>query len=171
MINKYESKVNKLRERGKELYVLISQARTKNIDTSYPLVTLTTLQEVIPCVEMDIKEAKSSKTEFILGYLEDASEKAIEEVKGLLSGEKKALKIPQYDLSKLKIKKGFFYKEDEPIILLGVLPPQYYVRPSKPYKIMNPYFKSQYDEQLALLAGASKPPKEINFYLKSRCRN
>ena len=132
---KMNEKLVRIKKNKEELNSLIQELKEKKIDISYPLVTLTTLQEVIPCVEVDIKERKFPKAGFILDYLETSSQKGIEEAKELFSGKKKAPNVPQYDLSNLKIKKGFFYKGDEPIILLGVLPPQYYDRHLVPEEI------------------------------------
>ena len=115
-------KVKKLKEKRKRFDILIQEAKNKGMDTSFSQVTLTVLEEVIPCLEKDIEEEKFPKAEFILNYLDESSQKAIEEAKNLLEGKKKELKVPRYDFKNLRIRDGFFYKGNEPVIVLGVLP-------------------------------------------------
>jgi len=117
------------RSKAKTLNELIREAADKGVDTTYPTVTKTLLEDFDRWVELDLKAGKMNKVDFMLKYLDESADRAIAEVMGLIKNPSNQIKAPNYEMTHLNIKNGFFYKENNPTFLTGVLPSSYNCSP------------------------------------------
>jgi hypothetical protein len=119
-------RAGEISERNKALRRLIAEAGKAGVDTTYPRVTAATIDVCLKYRLGDLKDENLIKTVQPLvafhrqfEFLTEAADRAQREVRDLMAHPDHVKKLPAIEMTDIVIKKGSFYKGDQPVMMFG----------------------------------------------------
>ncbi len=112
-------RIDQLEHKYQNLSTLISKLKAKGLDTAYLNLSLSVGHRFLPGLKEDFRKGRYEVAERKTQSLTRSVDKAITNGKNLLSNPSLNRPVPIYDMSKIKIRNGGFFIDNNPVFLFG----------------------------------------------------